>query len=76
MTELFSTDVPIEKFSIKVVNSTENWKLIDALGIVWFVDEPDGEQMTVTTNSQEDIDEVRSILESCSTKPYHGFVDY
>lgn len=76
MTELFSTDVPIERFSIKVVNSTENWKLIDALGIVWFVDEPDGEQMTVTTNSQEDIDEVRSILESCSTKPYHGFVDY
>jgi len=62
-----------KKHSLKVVNSTENWKLIDALGIVWFVTEPDGEQMTVITENEKDIDEVRSILESLSTKPYHGF---
>jgi hypothetical protein len=65
--------VCIEKskpFFVDVVNSSENWGIIGATGITWLADEQTDSHIRVTAYSQEDIQEIKNMLESLSSDPY------
>jgi hypothetical protein len=65
--------VCIEKskpFSVDVVNSSENWGIISATGITWLADEQTDSHIRVTAYSQENIQEIKNMLESLSSDPY------
>jgi hypothetical protein len=68
MDELVSIEKP-KQFSICVMNSDENWRILNATGITFLTDQS-GSEMDVIVYNQKDLREVRNILESISFQPY------
>jgi hypothetical protein len=61
-------------FFADVVNSDENWDIINATGITWLADEQADGSVRVVTYSHNDIQEVKNALESLSSNPYPNFL--
>lgn len=68
MDELISIEKP-KQFKICIVNSDENWRILNATGITFLTDQS-SDEMDVIVYNQKDLREIKNILETISFQPY------
>jgi uncharacterized protein (UPF0147 family) len=68
MDELISIEKP-NQFKACVVNSDENWRILNATGITFLTDQYNND-MDVIVYTRKDLQEIKGILESLSFNPY------
>lgn len=62
-----------EKFFVRVINSRENKKILNATGHKWHPDFIRDGVMEIVVFGEKSFSEIKNMLESLSARPYPGF---